>query len=110
VPACAAGVLDLDQLVDYVAEVRKMDIVPVDEVRCAGARERSRARDYREHGRRQPAVGRRLLAVRGRGGCRARSVPQGVPHRLTRRGCYAALHSRSRQTLCRICRRGSWRV
>ena len=29
----AAGTLDLDQLVDYVAEVRKMDIVPVDEVR-----------------------------------------------------------------------------
>jgi len=29
----AAGMLDLDQLVDYVAEVRKMDIVPVDEVR-----------------------------------------------------------------------------
>ena len=28
----AAGSLDLDQLVDYVAEVRKMDIVPVDEV------------------------------------------------------------------------------
>ena len=27
-----AGVLDLDQLVDYVAEVRKMNIVPVDEV------------------------------------------------------------------------------
>jgi hypothetical protein len=29
----ASGTLDLDQLVDYVAEVRKMDIVPVDEVR-----------------------------------------------------------------------------
>lgn len=28
----SAGTLDLDQLVDYVAEVRKMDIVPVDEV------------------------------------------------------------------------------